>query len=331
MTEGAIQTDAPLFDSPSLRVVRTTGDPARGREPVDLVTFEPWRARQQRLPFGRAFAEKYRLNALHVLPAGDDWYQYDDLPAALAAVAPHVGPRTLGYGSSMGGYAVTTYGDLAGFRRIFALSPQFTIHLEAVPFERRWAADAARIRFRDDHAAVARGARIHLLCDPANPDAEHARLIAQGGAEVMRMPVPGGGHPVGPVLAEAGLLSLLVLDLVRTGAPPADFAERMREALPRSPRWIYLRALRTRHDRREALLRRGLALAPGDLRLRHARILDLWARGERAEALAEMRRLLARRPAHPVYARQLRMMEEALARPFGDGLAAPPRRGPRPA
>lgn len=299
-----------LHDFGALRVTCTIGDPARADTAVDLVTFDPWRARNQAQPFSRTFALKYGLNVLHVLPVGDDWYQYEVLEACLAAVAPHVGPRTLGYGSSMGGYAATSYADLAGLRTVLALSPQFTITRDVVPFETRWTEDARRISFRPDHARVAPGVRHILLFDPINRDARHAELIeAAAPGRVVSLRVPGGGHPVGTTLAEAGLLSGLLRAVLRDGALPAGFEAEMLAALPRSPSYHRILAVQTRGEAGAAHLQAGLALAPEDRRLRFAWALHLKDVGRLDEALAEARWVLQRRPHHPAYQRLIAQIE----------------------
>jgi hypothetical protein len=300
-----------LLDNGSVRVDRTFGDLSRTAMPVDLVTFEPWRARNRRRPFGRAVAMKNRLNALHVMPAGDDWYQYPDLMESLAFVALHVGPRTLGYGSSMGGYAATSYADAAGLRTVLALSPQFAIDRKLVPFESRWSRDAARIAFRPDHGRVARGTRLILLYDPANRDAEHARLILEGAdGPVEMLEVPGGGHPVGTTLAEAGVLSRLLLGVLAEQRLPEGFGADMLAALPGSP--SYHRHL-ARHARGKARLQHlaaGLALAPHDDRLRYTMALHLQAMGRIGDALDEAKAALDRRPHSAKYAALVQRLED---------------------
>src|SRR5205085_2089472 len=61
--------------------------------------------------FGEAFLRRYGIDAVHVIPADNSWFQYPDMPAALAAVAAQTGDYAcrIAYGSSMGAYAAINF------------------------------------------------------------------------------------------------------------------------------------------------------------------------------------------------------------------------------
>lgn len=215
-----------IYRSPNLRVERT------GSGPVDFVTFQHV-GPPGRPPFGRRWACKHGLSALHVMPVGNDWYQYPDLADCLAAVREVAQGAPL-YGSSMGGYAAVMLADRLGAPRTIALSPQVSIRLAG---ERRWQAHAARLSFAEWDGQPARTARHYVFYDPGHRDARHANLIAERAPDAVLIPVPYGGHPVGHVLAEAGVLTGLVKRLLVGDSTAEELTATLAESLPKSARF----------------------------------------------------------------------------------------------
>jgi len=292
-----------IYSSDTLRVVRTVTDQTKFEaQGCELITFEPLARVAGRVPFGARLAEKYQLNAMHIIPISNDWYQYDDLPACLAAAARHAAPDVTVYGSSMGGFAATTYADSFPGCKVIALSPQFSIRRDLVPFEKRWAEEAARIRFLPGDDRVAQGCHIYLFVDMKNVDGEHARLIAERG-NVTLIDVPGGGHPVGPVLVEAGCLSALILAIMQASPSAEELRRIVLDNVSRSPMHHFVLAAQSRLRDREDYIRRGLTLDPNHIRLRHEYALYLAAIGKKREALAHFEHVLQQRPQHPAYRR----------------------------
>jgi hypothetical protein len=302
-------TETTIYESPTLRATLTLADAARFEaEGADIVCFEPLSpppanrgARPAQQPFGARFALKYGFNAVHVSPAENSWYQYPDLDACLAAVARVTRPGATAYGGSMGGYAATTYADALPVAKVIALGPQFSIRRAAVPFEQRWAAQAARIAFRPDAERVAQSCHHYIFFDPRNPDAQHASLIAKRAARVTLVRVPGGGHTVGAVMAESGCLSEVTLRILRGEPTQPELEALIRGRLRKSPRFYLNRAHHSPVEQRGALLRAGLALEPDNLRLRHAFGSWLQQIGRPAEAVPHLEAVARRRPAEARY------------------------------
>jgi hypothetical protein len=293
-----------LYASPRLQVLAHVADAARlEAEGYALVTFEPlWRNPREQ-PFGGRFAAKYGLNALHIVPVDNSWYQYPEMEDCLAAVARVTGPDVVAMGASMGGYGAVTLADRFGATRSIALAPQFSIRRSLVPFETRWAPEAARIAFQPWDGRVAKGCRHFVIHEPATLDAEHVRLIAEHGEDVVPVAVPAGGHTVSRVLVEAGALSHVVLKVL-SGNPSAEaLLAEITPRLERSPEWHLNRALRGPPEQREAWLRAGLALNPHHVWLHFHLGAQLTAERRFADAMPHIAFVAARRPTVPKVAR----------------------------
>jgi hypothetical protein len=323
-----------IYRSSTLEVMQTIADPAALADTgADLVTFESLARGPNRPPFGSRFAAKYGLNALHIIPAGDDWYQYPDLDDCLAAVAARTAPGATVSGASMGAFAATTYADALGAAKVIAIAPQYTIERGAAPFEKRWANQAARITFRPDHAQVAQGCHHYIFYDNKTPDGRHADLIAAAAAKATLVHVEGGGHTVAVVLAEAGCLSSLTRAII-AGEPSAEELQTlMAEHLPKSPHRHLSLGLQAPMAERETHFRAGLVLEPNNLKLRHGLARYLLATKRAAEALPHFEFVVQRRPLHPRYREDyLAACTDAGAAPRGDLLEPaerPARREPR--
>jgi pimeloyl-ACP methyl ester carboxylesterase len=288
-----------LYRSDTLRVVPNVTDPARlDGTGFELVTFEPlWRGNQRR-PFGESFATKYKVNALHIVPADIKWYQYADLDACMAAVAAAVAPGATVVGASMGGYAAVTLADRFGAARSIALAPQFSIQRRLVPFEPRWAAEAEAIHFLDWDGSIAQRCRHYVFSDPLTLDTEHATLIASHAPDVVRIDLPGGGHTIGKVLAEAGALSVIVRRVMQEAPSAEQVHAEIAARVEASPQYHLNRANQGPAETREAALRQGLLLDPLHIWLQAALGTHLTVVGRHAEALPYLTFAVLRRPLH---------------------------------
>lgn len=241
----------------------------------------------ERQGFGEDFLRDEGIDAIHVVNIDNQWYQYPEVPEMLAAVAAALVrvPRVFTYGSSMGGYAALRFARAVGARTAIALSPQYSLDPKVVPFETRWQADLARITFREQ--AFQPAARQVIFYDPRlNVDNRHVRLFEAAGAETIAVGVPHGGHPVGPLLAETGVLQDAIRAIVASTFSPTVVQRAVRERRSRSQHHFFMlsrRAGRRRPDLRIALLRRAAAIEPESHILSElAEALD--KKGEHAEA-----------------------------------------------
>lgn len=162
--------------------------------------------------FGERFLGKYGISAVHVMGAGDDWYQYPEMVEAMAAVrgVTEGAETVMTYGSSMGGYAAIRFAEAARATATLALSPQHNIDPSRPPFDPRWAEAASRIRWLPKFAGpLSPSGRPPVIAyDSRSADAAQAAAIA---AEIDIVPIalPYAGHPISTHLTEVGLLKPL--------------------------------------------------------------------------------------------------------------------------
>ena len=258
-----------------------------------------------RLGFGEEYLARHGIAATHLLSRDNDWFQYPELPEALAAMcdAASGAGAVLAYGSSMGAYAAVRFADAVGATAALALSPQYSIDPAKAPFERRWGQDQRRVRPLPELDGPIR-LRIQpvVAYDPCGMDRPHADRIALD-TPVRRLRLPFAGHPVGSYLQEAGLLHGLVLGTL-DGTLDVAGVERAARAARRSLA-IYHGVLAERQPRWRprlavALARRAVELDPGRPEGHHALALRLSAAGLHAEALAVHRQVtvLERHPGY---------------------------------
>lgn len=230
--------------------------------------------RLDRPAFGEAFFAAHAIDAVVVLSRDNDWYQYPELPEALGKITVLAAgyDHVIAYGSSMGGYAAVRFGGWAGAHLALAISPQFSVDPAVCPWENRWAADSARIRFlwdKDDCAGFIRQAIV--VFDPHNSDARHARLIADR-VPTTFVSTPYAGHPACGFLAETGLLSRMVLQVTQRQFDALAFDKARRSLKSRSSQ--YLLALSARLGPSHGRLKLGLARKAAELRPQNPRILS---------------------------------------------------------
>ena len=194
--------------------------------------------------FGEAYFRARGVDAIHVLSRDNHWYQYPELPEAIAAIrAATAGyDRVIAYGSSMGGFAALRYGSACGATTGLALSPQYSVDPAIVPFERRWADDVARIAFRDDAGRPL--PTQYIVYDPRDPhDRRHFELFAAR-SPTRGIPIPHGGHPVGGYLSETDMLRRLLGHIEAGGFDHRAFARELRRRRRQSGHYFFILAQR---------------------------------------------------------------------------------------
>lgn len=275
-----------LYRSENLSV-RREGD----RGGTMFVTFGSYTSEPSldREGFGESFLRRLDHDAIHVINSRNRWYQHPEREEALAAIAAVTRDydRVITYGSSMGGYAALRYAVACGADVAVALSPQFSVDPRVVPWEIRWQPDVARIRFAEPGYVPA--AVQYVFYDPRVPlDRLHAEQIAQV-APARLIPIPYGGHPVGPLLAETGALQSAIRSIIADDFDPADVRRRVRKKRSESQHqyFVFARHCAARHPTRALrLLERAAAIEPeSHIASAQAVLLDRLGRVDEAGSL----------------------------------------------
>lgn len=242
-----------------------------GAGDVCVVTFDSYN--DDRTLSRNGFAEGYLaaigVAAVHVISRNNDWYQHRELPDALArirSVTRGYG-RVITYGTSMGGYAAIRFADRVGADAVIALSPQYSIDPAKAPFEKRWMADARRIKFLADlDGRIVTRADVVVAYDPASLDAKHVDLIVRD-IKIRPLRVSYAGHSVPAMLNESKLLDPLIqrviADKLDTVALEREVRHRRRELA------IYFAELANRQPPHRSKLAVRLARRAAELNPHH--------------------------------------------------------------
>ena len=243
-----------LFRSAEL-VVRRVG---RFSDDVLVITFDAYTHYNHldRHGFGQTFLLNHSIDAVHVIGSRNNWYQYPEMPEAMAAIA-HIAAgyrRVITYGSSMGGYAAIRYGGVAGGQTALAISPQFSVDPAVVPFERRWRDSIHKIDFILERSWTPPFiGSAYVLCGRHTLDRRHCALIATR-CRIVPVPIRKGGHRSAHPLAAHGLLQQAILDVAHGVFDSAAFSQIASEVL-RGQRLRNYRALLKRFWARSCLSR----------------------------------------------------------------------------
>jgi hypothetical protein len=289
-----------LYRSPALEVRRVAAGDGRRQ----VVTFDSYHQPPgvDRPGFGEAFFRTEAITAIHVMTHGNDWFQYSEITHVLRIIreACAAAERLLCYGSSMGGYAALRFAGAVGAHAALALSPQYSLDPRKVPFEARWAQERRRIRFLDQlDGAILPAPSMILAYDSAlEADRCHAELLANE-ADMVRLPLPHAGHPVGAFLNDIKLLRPLVLATLEGSFDPHRFLRAAHARRTRSAHWLANLAERQPPWRSAcgvALAHRAMKLGPDHPSLHDAYARRLAAAHLYAEAIDAHERAIAIEP-----------------------------------
>ncbi|MBD7941364.1 tetratricopeptide repeat protein [Brevundimonas guildfordensis] len=256
--------------------------------------------------FGEEFLRNAGVSAIHVMGVREDWYQYPEMAAAMQAVrqATAGAERVMTYGSSMGGYAALRFADAAGANAALAISPQYSIDPNKVPFEQRWIQDSRRIRWLPEiDGQLTCSVSPVVVFDPVGHDGLQGALI-QRDIEIRPVRLPYVSHPATTYLGEVGLLQSLVLQTLSGELDVGAFNRKARQARRRSGLYIANLA-QAQPDYRQSLAvslaRLSVERAPGNPLAGSTLALILSKAGEHRTAVAEIERVVAMTQNDPNY------------------------------
>ncbi|WP_018390079.1 hypothetical protein [Ancylobacter sp. FA202] len=242
-----------IFESENLTVVKVPGE----RDDTVFVTFESMRGDWPagRKGFGEDYFAKRGRTAYHFMPSGNCWYQYPEMPEALARVRADIadGARVITYGMSMGGYAAYRFSAPLRADVVIAFSPQYSIDRWRVWWERRWGSQSRSVLW--DRQMPGEGAVKYIFYDPLNQDRRHIRALRrEASLELVRIYF--SGHASISYVQECGLLDSAVLDIAEGRFDAARFEHRIWQR-----RLVSATYAKTRRRKRTGLFRRLRYLA----------------------------------------------------------------------
>lgn len=209
--------------------------------------------------FGEAFLKKNGISALHFVSSANHWWQTPEIITAIARaqefLEKHFSSATrVGYGSSMGGYGVLLYAQALRLDRVLAISPQYSIDSDKVPFETRWREEASQLSFAYDAMPKKfENCHLHIVYDGQHAgDSEQVKLFPK---TLQRHSLPLSDHPSSKYLLQTGALKSLVLDFFRHENPAPQLAVNLQKAIQnrrQSP--VYLKSLLHRCQKRDKAL-----------------------------------------------------------------------------
>ena len=219
-----------IYRGESLRAIKVgTWDP----DGPCVVTFDCYQVEDidGRQGFGEAFFESRAIDAVHVMSRQNDWYQDEEIEAALDAIAATLrcrSGRIITYGASMGGYAALRFANRLNASSAIAIAPQFSIDPAIAPFDRRWK-ESQQIKFRSEiNGPFLLPERAVVIYDPKMAeDARHVDLFkAQG--DLQTVPVLYSGHSAGLLLSQLNLLGEFVIDMLEDRGDPRNLISTVR-------------------------------------------------------------------------------------------------------
>ena len=211
---------------------------------------------------GEAFFDKYKISSVHFISTDNHWWQSVDFEAGLKVVKALLEGRGIKdivtYGSSMGGYGALAASGVLNAIRVIAITPQFTVDPEIVPWDRRFIKDARKLTFiYDDLALHMAQTDIVIISDPFfEVDQRHVNMIGDL-RPIRQLSVAFAEHFVAPAVVDCGLLSQTILGLVLGELDFKWFRNALRKARGKS--WCIL-AGASRFQHRKGRLRSALIL-----------------------------------------------------------------------
>lgn len=162
------------------------------------------------------------LDAIHVIPAGNHWYQYPDMDEVLFIIAKYAQgyDDLVLYGQSMGAYGAIHSSSILQPDRVLAICPQFSIDVLKITYKSRYETIAADLKFlRDDFERnVSTKSDIIIAYDPRfSPDKYHYLEISSRRNAVYPLLMPFCGHGVSEALKSAGLIPESLISLLING------------------------------------------------------------------------------------------------------------------
>lgn len=257
-------TDGPetIFDGARLRALLFAQDAADA--PL-IVTFDFRKTGRDGFSAATHSTQFHRRGyaQLSIKAARNDWFINDETAALEAALAKlrRRYARRQGLGYSMGGYGVFRFAAALGLQQAVAVSPQFSLAPEVVPWEWRYKEEAAGFDPALGALPPAPGLKALIVTDPfVRADLRHAEMLMSAFAGTRLARLNFGGHPAIGLLREAGKGWVITREASSTGLQPRRVLAAHRAAR-RASHAYWTRLADAAHPRHPALCASALARA----------------------------------------------------------------------
>jgi hypothetical protein len=158
-----------------------------------------------------------------------NWYRSETFHKYLKKLSLQIKsfPIRLGYGSSMGGFGVSSFANLLNIDEVLLLNPISTLNIELVPQENRFTKAREQFDWNDDYMDGAEmEASGYIVYDPLYKiDALHATRYKN----LKTLRFPGVGHQIPKHLKEINLLNKLVTSFLKGAVDEHDFFITLRD------------------------------------------------------------------------------------------------------
>lgn len=162
------------------------------------------------------------LDSVQIIPRGNHWYQYGDIPEMIAEVRRIAAPysEVVAYGQSMGAYGAIHTSALLRPTKVLAICPQFSIDPNRINFETGFRTLAKDIDFMRDEIQdnASQDTDFIIAYDQLfSIDGNHYREYERHLKNLYRLRMPFCGHGVSEALKEAKMIPEYLLTLITKG------------------------------------------------------------------------------------------------------------------
>lgn len=216
-----------LFEGSDLKVTFHKGS-------VDktLVTFV---GRNRNESFDNTFAVNFGLkngfSVLAVRSAKNHWYQTQEIYEVVKLLDDFKNSEVFLYGGSMGGYGAILLSSMVTWRlKVIALSPQFGISQEDIPFDKRWISNYDHTKAIFKNCKLSATHDYFIVYDNChNTDTCHVKKLMSSNAEavIYRLKIPFAGHVVGDF--SAAFLGSIVKSIFNNSLSLSEVSKKRRE------------------------------------------------------------------------------------------------------
>ncbi|MCC4298558.1 hypothetical protein [Aurantimonas coralicida] len=211
-----------LFEDQNLRLRFS-----RGTSKTLFVSFTGVQHGLGGLPADEFIGTTHRHHSLFVSDMNRSWYNADGIVDQVSQQIDEIRRqegvrRTVTIGNSMGGFGAILFARLISADVAFSFSPQFTVHPNREPFEKRWSTYTDKIDpWRYETPMPLRSeCRYFVFSGTDNEEIAHTRQFPK--SRNIRIYYVKGGHNISKSFKDAGLLKSVVSAGLRWPMPIAS-------------------------------------------------------------------------------------------------------------